>query len=100
MSDGGQRALDALLEMVQEPLPGLEQVISITDLPPVEEQVEQLDPEMRAQAVAMFRRLADALERGDLRGARVQWREGLSHIELVELDEKAKQVRLLRRYKE
>lgn len=40
----------------------------------------------RAQAVAKFRELADRLESGELRGARVCWRDGRSYIEVVEVD--------------
>jgi len=39
----------------------------------------------RVIAVAKFRELADRLERGELNGARVQWREGSDVIEVVEL---------------
>lgn len=41
----------------------------------------------RAVAVAKFRELADRLERNELRGARVEWREGAVGIVAVELDE-------------
>jgi hypothetical protein len=37
----------------------------------------------RAAAVAEFRRLADALDRGAIDGARIQWRDGLHHVETV-----------------
>jgi hypothetical protein len=50
----------------------------------------------RAVAVAKFRELADKLERGELEGARIQWREGLEHIECVELDYNTRQVRFTR----
>jgi len=38
----------------------------------------------RAQAVAKFREMADRLESGELRAARIQWREGLEYVEIVE----------------
>jgi hypothetical protein len=41
----------------------------------------------RAAVVAQFRELADRIERGELRGARIQWREGMHHTETVELTE-------------
>lgn len=49
-----------------------------------------------AVAVAKFRELADKLESGELAGARVQWRDGLDHVECVELDHEAGQVRFAR----
>jgi hypothetical protein len=39
----------------------------------------------RAGAVAKFRDLADRLERGEIDGARAQWREGLHFVEVVEM---------------
>lgn len=50
----------------------------------------------RGTAVAKFRELADRLESGELAGARVQWGAHLDHIEVVELDKEAGQVRLYR----
>jgi len=58
----------------------------------------------RAAAVAQLRRYADLLERGELDGVRMQWREGLHHLECVELDaypvevdgRRVKRVQLLR----
>jgi hypothetical protein len=40
----------------------------------------------RAAAVAKMRELADALERGDLDGARIEWREGLHFLTTVEME--------------
>ena len=48
----------------------------------------------RMAAVAKFRELADRLESGELDGARIQWRDGLHHVETVELD--GRHVALLR----
>jgi hypothetical protein len=39
----------------------------------------------RAGAVAKFRELADRIERGELDGARAQWRAGLHALEVVEI---------------
>jgi len=58
----------------------------------------------RAAAVAQLRRYADLLERGELDGVRMQWREGLHCIDSVELDgrpvevdgKRVRRVRLLR----
>lgn len=38
----------------------------------------------RARVVAKFRELADQLESGELRAARIAWREGLEYMEIVE----------------
>jgi hypothetical protein len=42
--------------------------------------------EARAFAVAEFRRLANELESGKLRGARIEWREGSARVVVVEVD--------------
>lgn len=41
---------------------------------------------VRAQVVAEFRRLADELESGELRGASIQWREDCTALVTVEVD--------------
>lgn len=70
-----------------EPLPRLRIVPSV---------VVDVRGDPRTEAVRIFRDLADRIERGDLRGARVEWREGLGHVEAVELDERAGEVRFRR----
>ncbi len=55
--------------------------------------VREVKGDPREVAVAMFRDLADRLERRELEGARIQWRDGLIEIETVELDRVARQVR-------
>lgn len=53
----------------------------------------------RVAAARMFRELANKIERGDLDGGRIQWRVGLDHVEMVELDPASadrRQARLLR----
>lgn len=42
--------------------------------------------EARAFAVAEFRRLADELESGQLRGANISWREDAARVVVVEVD--------------
>lgn len=91
-------AVDRILGIVSE---HTEDVEPVRVLPELEDNITiPVDPLMRAKAVAKFRSLADQLERGELRGARVQWREGCDYIEFVELDERAREVRFRRTYKE
>lgn len=42
-------------------------------------------PTARAAAVRKMREVASRIETGDLRGGRVEWRDGLEHIVTVEL---------------
>jgi hypothetical protein len=60
-------------------------------LPIVPSEVTRTGAEPREAAIAKFRELADRLERGELHGARCEWRHGLDVITTVEVD--AKQVR-------
>jgi len=46
----------------------------------------KIAPTARQAAAAKFRQLADRLENGDLDGARIQWRDGLDHVEVVEVE--------------
>jgi hypothetical protein len=42
--------------------------------------------EARAFVVSEYRRLANALESGKLRGARIEWREDAARVVVVEVD--------------
>lgn len=44
-------------------------------------------PTAREALVAKMRRMADQVERGELDGVRIQWRDGLHFIETVERDQ-------------
>jgi len=44
------------------------------------------ESEARAFTVSEFRRLANELESGKLRGARIEWREDAARIVVVEVD--------------
>lgn len=62
---------------------------------PVEIQSTEEDVEIRSRAVAVakFRELADRLERYEILGARIQWREGLTEIETVIVTENRAELR-------
>lgn len=75
--------LDELAALSDEPRPIL--TLDPTDLH---------GPSARAAFVLHLRQLASQIERGELHGARTQWREGLHHAETVTIT--ATQVRLQR----
>lgn len=85
--------LDRILAAVE--LPPI--TLTMRPLPALEDQLDEPpDPVARAAAVAHFRRIADKLESGELRGARCAWREGWKNVETVESDEAAREVRYRR----
>jgi hypothetical protein len=68
------------LALVDEPKPSLRVIES-------EKSRTLRAPSARAAFVAKLREYADRIESGEMRGVRTQWRDGLNHIESVELVE-------------
>ncbi len=79
--------LEQLVQFEEEP--ATRSIVDLADIP------REIHADTAREAcVAKMRQLADLIECGVLDGVRIQWRDGLHHIETVELDNR--DVRLLR----
>lgn len=85
---------NAAVPLLHSNLPAEELAAMPADVQAVERPVKRVVTRSpRETVVAEMRRLADALERGDLEGARIEWRDGQPRFVRVELDHKNNEVR-------